>query len=163
MFSSNLYDPSHSSTLHGRMGVVRNDSRKPFKKDDKRAAMEIKYYYWYVSYVMQPKYILSEPFVNVFIKFLYELSHSTLHIVTCSLKCTSSQTLYMFMLIFIFMFYIGIKTIKKSLYYTICAIKKLSKLLNRGIYLGKHRGDMVSGTIHTVYTPGITNLWFLEM
>ncbi len=38
-----LYDRSRSSAVHDRMGAVRNDSLKPFKKDDKRTFMEFKY------------------------------------------------------------------------------------------------------------------------
>jgi hypothetical protein len=39
-----LYDRSHSSTVHIRMGAVRNDSQKSFKKDDKRTTIGLKYY-----------------------------------------------------------------------------------------------------------------------
>jgi hypothetical protein len=45
VFNKCLYDQSHSSAVHGRMGAVRNDSRKPFKNDDKRTANELKYEY----------------------------------------------------------------------------------------------------------------------
>jgi hypothetical protein len=44
-----------------RMGVVRNGSRKPFKKDDKRAPSRSNINID-ISYVIQPKSILSEPF-----------------------------------------------------------------------------------------------------
>jgi hypothetical protein len=43
VFIEFLYDWSHSSAVHDRMGAVRNDSLKPFKKDDKRTVMEFKY------------------------------------------------------------------------------------------------------------------------
>jgi hypothetical protein len=43
IFIKFLYDQSRSSAVHGRMGAVRNDSRKPFKKDDKRTVIELKY------------------------------------------------------------------------------------------------------------------------
>jgi hypothetical protein len=43
VFIGFLYDQSRSSAEHDRMGAVRNDSRKSFKKDDKRAAIGLKY------------------------------------------------------------------------------------------------------------------------
>jgi hypothetical protein len=43
VFIKFLYDQSRSSVVHGRMGAVRNDSQKPFKKDDKRTVTEHKY------------------------------------------------------------------------------------------------------------------------
>jgi hypothetical protein len=43
VFIKFLYDLSRSSAVHGRMGAVRNYSRKPFQKDDSRTAIELKY------------------------------------------------------------------------------------------------------------------------
>jgi hypothetical protein len=43
VFIEILYDRSRSSAVHGRMGAVKNDSQKPFKKDDKRAVVELNY------------------------------------------------------------------------------------------------------------------------
>ncbi len=43
IFIKFLYDRSCSSEVQGMMGVVRNDSQKPLKKDDKRTAIELKY------------------------------------------------------------------------------------------------------------------------
>ncbi len=48
IFIEFLDDLSHSSATHGRMGAVRNDSQKSFKKDEKSAAIDLKYYYRYV-------------------------------------------------------------------------------------------------------------------
>jgi hypothetical protein len=38
-----VYDWSHSSMVHDRMGAVRYDSLKFFKKDDNRTTIELKY------------------------------------------------------------------------------------------------------------------------
>jgi hypothetical protein len=38
-----LYDRSCLSAVQVRMGAVRNDSLKPFKKDDKETTIELKY------------------------------------------------------------------------------------------------------------------------
>jgi hypothetical protein len=69
------YDRSHSSAVHGRMGAVRYDSRKPFKKDDKRTVIELKYYCWYIRImsIIQTIYFLNH-FVNVSSNF-YTTGH----------------------------------------------------------------------------------------
>ncbi len=43
VFIGFLDDRSRSSVVHGRMGAVRNDSRKSFKKDDKKTVIELTY------------------------------------------------------------------------------------------------------------------------
>ncbi len=43
VFIGFLDDWSRSSAVHGRIGAVRNDSRKSFKKDDKMAVIDPKY------------------------------------------------------------------------------------------------------------------------
>ncbi len=43
VFIKFLYDWSHSSAVHGRIGAERNDSQKLFKKHDKKTAIELKY------------------------------------------------------------------------------------------------------------------------
>ncbi len=43
IFIEFLYDWSRSSAIYGRMGGVRNDSQKSFKKDDKSDAIDLKY------------------------------------------------------------------------------------------------------------------------
>ncbi len=65
------------------MGGVRNDSIKPFKKDDKRAAIDPKCpnVTSEMSYVIHPKYILSEPFSSSDIEFLYDRSRSSAYTV----------------------------------------------------------------------------------
>jgi hypothetical protein len=45
VFIEFLCDRSRSPTVHGAMDAVRNDSLKPFKKDDKRTTIELKYKY----------------------------------------------------------------------------------------------------------------------
>jgi hypothetical protein len=41
VFIGFLDDRSRSSAVHGRMGAVRNDTRKSFKKDDKRTVITL--------------------------------------------------------------------------------------------------------------------------
>jgi hypothetical protein len=62
------------------MGVERNDSPKPLKNDDKRTAIELKYILALTYSVLCHSfkiYILSEPFCNFFIEFLYNWSCSS--------------------------------------------------------------------------------------
>jgi hypothetical protein len=81
VFIKFLYDRSHSSAVHDRMGAVRKDLLKPFKKDDKGTAIELSNFSIDIPYVIHPKYVLSEPSCSCFIKFLYDQSRSSAYTV----------------------------------------------------------------------------------
>jgi hypothetical protein len=72
VFIEFLYDRSHSSAVHGRMGGVWNNSWKSFKKDDKSAAINLKCYSLTTSVIrsfcLWPLVRFSpEPFISLYL------------------------------------------------------------------------------------------------
>ncbi len=60
VFIGFLHDRSQSSAVHGRMGAVRNESLKSFKKDDKGTTIELSNISIDISYViLQNMYFLN--------------------------------------------------------------------------------------------------------